>query len=186
MPINTRESKELLTAQEITAGTILIKDNALLPKELKFDSEPCVRGWKLVKDFDGHGLDREIQDSGWTFIRTAESVEATVFGIDRQKMVLRAIEKILANPRSENYNSLEITRVDSGFSERFPLVCNVTVFAQSRHIQKSLLLCNSKERPLPDSRNGGVASEDAGTTAEQRPRPRLKSKLSTLELNSSR
>ena len=98
---------------EITIGTILIKDNAVLPKELRFESEPCVPGWRLVNDFDGSGLDREVRKTGWIFFCLAGEVKATVFGIDRQKMVRRAIERILANPGSEDFNSMEITA--SGF-----------------------------------------------------------------------
>ncbi len=116
-------------AQEITTGTILIKDNALLPKELQFEGEPCVPGWRLVKNFDGCGLDREIQKTGWTFFCSAGEIRATVFGINAQTRVRKAIGRILANPKSEKFNSLEITRLASVSSERFPPVHYVTVSA---------------------------------------------------------
>ena len=134
-------------AHEITTGTILIKDNARLPKELKFESEPCVPGWRLVKDFDGHGLNREIQKTGWTFLCLAGVIKATVFGINERSMVRRAIDHILASPKSEKFNSLQITRVASVGSERFPLVRYVTVSAQPRHIQESLFLYHAKDLP---------------------------------------
>ena len=51
----------------ISPGAILIKDATSLPPKLQFESEPCVPGWSLVKDFDGYGLDREIREKGWTF-----------------------------------------------------------------------------------------------------------------------
>lgn len=133
-------------AHEIGTGTILIKDNALLPKGLQFESEPCVPGWRLVKDFDGYGLDREIQKTGWALCLAGE-IKVTVFGIEREKMVRRAIEQILASPKSEEFNSLEITRVASVGSERFPLVRYVTVSAQSRNIQESLFLRRAKDLP---------------------------------------
>jgi hypothetical protein len=150
----TKESEESPMAHEIKAGTILIKDSALLPKELKFESEPCVPGWSLVKDFDGYALDREIRKTGWTFFCLAGGIKATtVFGIDRQKMVRRAIEHILASPKSEKFDSLEITRVASAGSERFPLVCYVTVSAQSRHIQESFSLCHVKDFPKAERKS---------------------------------
>lgn len=134
-------------AQEVRTGTILVKEDAVLPKELQFESEPCVPGWRLVKDFDGYGLDREIQKTGWTFFCLAGEIKATVFGIDGQNVVRRAIERILVSPKSEEFNSLEITRVASVGSERFPLVCYTTVSAQSRHIQESLFLCRAVRQP---------------------------------------
>lgn len=130
---------------EITTGTILIKDNALLPKELQFESEPCMPGWGLVKNFDGYAFNREIQKTGWTFFCLAGEIKATVFGIDSQKIARRAIERILARTKSEEFNSLEITRVASVGSERFPLVRYVTVSARPRHIQEGLLFCRAKD-----------------------------------------
>ena len=97
-------------------------------------------GWGLVQDLDAYGLDREIQKTGWTFFSLAEVIRATVFGIDVQKMIRRAIERILANPKSERFNSLEITQITSLGSGKFPGVRFITVSANSRHIQKDLTL----------------------------------------------
>ena len=54
--------------ETIKAGTILIKEGALLPEALRLESESCVPGWRLIKDLDGYGLDREIHKAGWTFL----------------------------------------------------------------------------------------------------------------------
>jgi hypothetical protein len=62
-------------------------------------------------------------------------------------MVRRAIEHILANPKSTKFNSLEITRVASTGSGRFPLVWYVTVSARLRHIQESFSLCHAEDFP---------------------------------------
>lgn len=136
-------------ARETTTGTILIKDGALLPKELRLETNPCVPGWGLVQDFDACGLDRELQKTGWTFFSLAEVIRATVFGIDVQKMIRRAIERILANPKSEKFNSLEITRVASVGSGKFPGVRFITVSAISRHIQEDLTLYCVNDVPEP-------------------------------------
>ena len=113
----------------IKTGTILIKDGTLLPESLRFESEPCVPGWRLVKDLDGCGLDRKIREAGWTFFCLAGQLGATVFGIDEQKTLSRAVEQILASPESAEFNSLEIMRVASEASKRFLGVCYVTVSA---------------------------------------------------------
>lgn len=150
-------------AHEITTGAILVKDNALLPKELQFESDPCLPGWRLVKGFDGYELDREIQKTGWKFFCLAGEIKATVFGMDEQTMVRRAIERILTSPKSEKFNSLEITRVASVGSQRFPLVHYVTVSASSRHIQESMVLLSIKEsREAGPGRNESRANQDIG------------------------
>ena len=136
-------------AREMTTGTILIKDSALLPKELRLETNSCVPGWRLVKNFNAHGLSREIQKTGWNFFSQAEVIQATVFGLDLQKMIRRAIERILANPKSERFNFLEITRVASVGSGKFPGVRFITVSANSRHIQKGLTLFCVNDVPEP-------------------------------------
>jgi len=45
----------------IKPGTILIKEGALLPETMRFESESCLPGWRLVKDLDGRGLDRKSE-----------------------------------------------------------------------------------------------------------------------------
>ena len=170
-------------AHEITTGTILVKENVVLPKGLQFASEPCVPGWRLVRDFDEHGLDREIRKKGWTFFCLAGEIKATVFGMDEQSMVRRAIERILANPKSEKLNSLEITRVASVGSERFPLVHYVTVSAQSRHIQESLFLSRAADHPELKTRKSGLhkfPNDSKGIVSDQTPLSQEPTKQSSV------
>jgi hypothetical protein len=141
----------------IKPGTILIREGTLLPEAVRFESEPCVPGWRLVKDLDGCGLDRKIRDAGWTFFCLAGQIGATVFGIDEQKTLSRAVGQILANLESAEFNSLEIMRVTSEASKRFPGVRYVTVSAQSRHIQESAPLFRAKELPVRDRARSAAA-----------------------------
>ncbi len=57
----------------IKTGTILIKEGTLLPEAVRFESECGVPGWRLVKDLDRCGLDREIREAGWTFFCLARA-----------------------------------------------------------------------------------------------------------------
>jgi hypothetical protein len=141
----------------IKPGTILIKEGTLLPEAARFESEPCVPGWRLVKDLDGCGLDRKIRDAGWTFFCLAGQLGATVFGIDEQKTLSRAVGQILANLESAEFNSLEIMRVTSEASKRFLGVRYVTVSAQSRHIQESAFLFGAKDLPVRDRARSAAA-----------------------------
>ncbi len=121
----------------IKPGTVLIKEGTLLPETLRFESEPCVSGWRSVKDLDGCGLDRKIREAGWAFFCPDGQLGATVFGIDEQKTLSRAVEQILANLESAEFNCLEIMRVTLEASKRFQGVHYMTVSAQSRHIQNT-------------------------------------------------
>ena len=48
--------KRTQMAETIKTGTVLIKEGALLPEALQFESECCVPGWRLVKGLDGHAF----------------------------------------------------------------------------------------------------------------------------------
>lgn len=132
------EGQRGTVANEIRTGTVLVKHDALLPVELKFESEPCVEGWALVKNLDGRGWDREIQKNGWTSFCFGREVRGSVLGIDGQKMVRRVVRRLLAEA-TEGFNLLEVTRVASVGPQVFPLVWYVTVSAQPRYISSRLL-----------------------------------------------
>jgi hypothetical protein len=167
---------------EIKAGTVLIKDNTPLPKSSNFGSEPCVPGWWLVKDFDGYKWIEKFEKQDGHSSAWLEKLRQPCFGIDRQKMVLKAIERILANPKSEEFNSLEITRVASAGSERFPLVGYVTISAHSRHIQENMFLSQPKDLPKlgrkSPSASHGTASENTSVSQEPTKQPNAVSILS--------
>ena len=132
------------------AGRVFIREGARLPESLQLESEPYIPGWRLVKNLDGHGLDQKIQETRWTSLCLAGEINTAVFGFDEQKTVRRAIARILANSRLEKFNSLEITRVVSAASRRFPGVTYVTVSARSRNIQESMFLFHAEDVPERD------------------------------------
>lgn len=128
--------------------TILIREGTRLPANQAIESEAFLPGWRLIKGLDGYGLDRKIREAGWTPSCQARETRATVFGIDEEKMVRRAIMEILARLESEKFNSLEITRVTSVASKRFVEVRYVTVSAQSRLIQQGVGLVSARDTVL--------------------------------------
>ena len=131
----------------IEAGRIFVREGAALPKGLQIESELYIPGWRVVRSLDGYGLDRKIHDAGWTFFCLAYETKATVFGIDAENMLRRAIERILATRKveAEKFNSLEIVRVAWWSSKRFLGIRQVTVSARSRHIQESPIIFRVKD-----------------------------------------
>jgi hypothetical protein len=132
----------------IEAGKIFVREGTALPKTVQIESEPYTPDWRSVKSLDGYELDRKIHGAGWTFFCLAYETKATVFGIDEEKMMRRAIERILANreAEAEKFNSLEIARVSWWTSKRFLGIRHVTVSAQSRHIQESPVIFQAQDR----------------------------------------
>jgi hypothetical protein len=130
-------------ADKIKTGTILIKEGALLPDSLRFESEPYSNGWTAVKHLDGFGLDRKIREAGWTFFYMAGEIRASAFGFDREEAVFKAVQRVLAKLKLDKCNSLEITQVTAN---RFLGLPYRTVAAHARHIQESILLFYDQRR----------------------------------------
>jgi len=124
-------------ADKIKIGTILYREDALLPESLGLESEAYSNGWRLVKNLDAHGLDRKIREAGWTFFYLAGEIKASVFGLGGEKAVRRAVNKLIACMKSDRLNSLEIMQVAAKHFLGLPYV---TVSAHPRHIQESMFL----------------------------------------------
>jgi len=144
----------VLNANEV--GRMFVREGTALPETLQLESEPYMPGWRSVKSLDGYGLGRKIHDAGWTFFCLAYETKATVFGIDGEKMVRRAIERILANRELEKFNSLEVVRVASLASKRYLGIRHVTVSAQSRHIQESPVIFQVKDKDFEVPAPSGI------------------------------
>ena len=126
---------------KIDAGTILIKEGALLPELLRFESEPYSKGWRLVKDLRGSEMDRHLFEAGWNLFYMAEELNATAVGSDLQKTTRRAVKKVIAAIKSDQFNCVEITQV---VAKRFLGLPYVTVSAHPRPIQESKVLFHLK------------------------------------------
>ena len=124
-------------ANKIKTGTILIKDGALLPESLRFESGPYSKGWRLVKNLEGTGLERRIREAAWTFFFMAGAIHVTVIGSGSENTMHRAVKKVIACMNSDRLNCLEIAQVAV---KRFLGLTYVTVSAHPRHIQESMFL----------------------------------------------
>lgn len=150
--------------EKVKSGTILITENAVLPKTVQVETEPFGRGWKLVKNFDGDKLSREIGRAGWTFFSFAGEISSTVFGNDGTATVRRAVRRILANPDLGQSNSLEVTRVTP---KHFLGVPYTTVHACSRHARESIFFFRR------DEAQGRSRDESGRGLSERRGSPRV-------------
>jgi hypothetical protein len=157
--------------EAIETGSVLIRSGIALPDGFEVASETFVPGWNVVTDRNGATLDREIHKAGWRYFCLATMLTATTFGKKRQKMIRRAIERILNNPRLEPFNSVQIIEV----GERRPIALSalgrVTVLAQPRHIQQSLFLSANARFDVNgialDKAKNQIAKERAKQLGEQ-------------------
>jgi hypothetical protein len=54
-------------AEKINTDTFLINEGTLLPEGLQLESDPYLKGWRLVNNLGSFGMDRKLCEVGWTF-----------------------------------------------------------------------------------------------------------------------
>jgi hypothetical protein len=129
--------------QMIQAGTILIGNQPLMTHALGMESEIYLENWRVLKALDALNLDRKIHAAGWNFFFMAAEVKAIFLGAYGAQKVQRALQRIFAKVRRQNYNGLEVTGV---VARRFLGVPYTVVSAHSRHLQQSCYLDSAEER----------------------------------------
>jgi hypothetical protein len=117
----------------IRAGTVFIEAGAVLPESLSLKSAPDANGWKSLESAGRSAFEQKVRQEGWIFYLMDAEITATVYGFDAQKALRTAFERISASVKSQKWNSLQITRVES---KSFLKVPYVSVTAHSRHLQE--------------------------------------------------
>jgi hypothetical protein len=116
-------------------GTLLIDEKEDLPKFLLLQKESNSSGWSTVAN-PRSGFDQEIQAAGWTLFFMAAELKATVFGFDRQKTLITACKRLIADAKTQHCNSIEITQVTDKSFLKMPYV---SVSAHARHLQRGMV-----------------------------------------------
>jgi len=130
--------------ETMTGGAILIKEGALLPEGMQVETEPCVPGWRLVKNLDGYALDRAMGKLGWNFFCLAQDIKVSVLGTQESSRINRGIKRFATRVGAEGFNALEITKVSA---KSFLGVPYVSMSARLRHVQESMFLVRDHDTP---------------------------------------
>ena len=128
-----------------TYGSILIRDHTLLPAGLVVESESFLPGWKVIKNLDGFGLARKMEEAHWNYFYLAGVTRTTVWGSEGPETIRKAVQRALTEMNRLKFNSLEITTV---VSKRFLGIPFTSVCIHSRHIQQAIGLVPTKEFAL--------------------------------------
>jgi hypothetical protein len=162
------------------SGTILIRENTLLPEGLTIESEVFLPGWRVVKNLDSSALARSIEGANWNLFYLAGDIRATALGRDRPGTLRNAVKRVLAK-QEKQFNSLEITKVVSKRLLGIPFMLSVA--AHSRHIQQGICLVPAKDfvlgTPVP------AAPESRLGSGREQPRAEVATKKYTALTSSS-
>ena len=117
------------------SGTIFIRENTLLPAGVAVESEVFLPGWRAVKNLNGYGLGRKIEEAKWYFFYLAGEITATALGPEGLGTLRRAVKRVLAKREGKRFNSLEVTEI---ISKRFLGIPYMNITAHFRRIQQGV------------------------------------------------
>jgi hypothetical protein len=64
-----------------------------------------LNGWRIVKEFDGCGLDRNMTEAGWTCFYMADEIKGSAVALGGEKSLCKAVSQILTKLKLERFNS---------------------------------------------------------------------------------
>jgi hypothetical protein len=126
----------------IKPGSVLFREQTMLPQRLPCESESYRPHWRLVTGCDANALGRAIAKEGWTLFCLVGDIKSIAFAFSRGRGIGKAVSRILAKLNHARFNSVEITEV---IPKRFLGIPYVSISARSRHIQESTYLFHSTD-----------------------------------------
>lgn len=116
---------------------LLVREGAELPPNLPTENAAFLPGWRVVRNFDNYALRQKIRESNWRFLQLRGGKEARVTGRARQQILRKGVAQILADLKGRNFNSLEITVLDS---KSFLGVMVLNIAVNLRHFQYNIAI----------------------------------------------
>jgi hypothetical protein len=139
----TWNEEEEAMSNTLRVGALFMQTGTLIPPSLGVETESCSPGWKRITNLDGDSLDRKVRNAGWSFFFLAAKMQVMVWGHCADKIVSKAVRRVLARARPAQFNCLEVTELSA---QRFCGIPYVRLSAHSRHIQEGAVLPGIAER----------------------------------------
>jgi hypothetical protein len=96
----------------IAPGVILIRNDARLPETLMGGVSPFCHHWSFLSDnSDRQVLETRLAILGWTSSCLSGAIRRASTGIDKQKMIKTALERVLEAASLKSCNLLEIGEI---------------------------------------------------------------------------
>ena len=124
------------TAEDIVAGSVLIKSSLRLPESVHFASRQY-GSWKILAGIDRFGVERKLSEAGWNFFFMVPGISRSALSSNRSKAIRAALKNIASTTEAQSFNALEILGVTT---RRFLGLHYAKVVAHARHIKRSPFL----------------------------------------------
>jgi hypothetical protein len=127
----------------LRVGALFMQAGTLIPRSLEVQTEACSPGWKWITNLDGDTFDRKVRNADWSFFFLAAKIQVIVWGHWTDKLVGKAVRRVLTRARPAQFNCLEVSELSA---RRFCGIPYVHLSAHSRHIQEGAVLPDIAKR----------------------------------------
>lgn len=127
-------------SQAVAAGTMLIRQGTLMPKELRLATSEYSKHWQVVRD--GSRLDNDLRTLGWNSFFIAGQLRSVSLGFGEAGL-RKGIVRLLKTVRGLDFNCLKLADITS---RRFLGIPYRVFDGNACHIQESCFLQSAEER----------------------------------------
>ncbi|HKV78732.1 MAG TPA: hypothetical protein VJP02_11350 [Candidatus Sulfotelmatobacter sp.] len=124
------------TTEDIRAGIVLIKSDAVLPNSVRFESKHYGR-WKLLTGADGFQVERRLSEAGWHFFLMVPEVRIRALSSNRKRGLRKVLRKVLSATEAQGFNAVEVVDIKT---RHFVGFHSVEVVAYARQVKNSPFL----------------------------------------------
>ncbi len=117
----------------ITRGTLIVPSGIALPASGSVKTSFCCTGWRMITNMDARGLDKRMNDMGWTCFQRAAPESANALGFGGARTLEKALRAIVSRFGVTKFNCLEITQITQ---RNFAGISYVHVAAGARNIRQ--------------------------------------------------
>jgi hypothetical protein len=96
--------------EHLKEHSVLFHADAVFPSGLRLQFRTAGH-WKLVLGMDAFELSRKIDSCGWRLFFVVPAFTASAFGMDREKVLAKALERLTQKVEARELNALEIAGV---------------------------------------------------------------------------
>ena len=118
---------------EIKVGTMIMRDDLVLPKAVAIQSATYCSGWRRISGISSTMLDRALLTAGWNRFYIAGALQTLELGNGNNACLRRGIARLAARTRASNFNCLQVTGISRKSSFGVPFV---SFNANACHIQE--------------------------------------------------
>lgn len=126
----------IATADDVRAGSVLIKRDAQMPESAYFESRQYGQ-WKVLTDANGFAAEQTLSEKGWHFFFMVPDIRVGAVSVSYTKALRAALRKAFSAVEVQNFNALEIAEITA---KRFLRLHYITLAVHPRHVRHSPFL----------------------------------------------